>query len=70
MFDFLSDQQANSPHSIRDPVLPRKLPTVIPAVSFSMLVFSCPSKQLGTRPIYTDFNGANFVFMRPYLGPP
>ena len=28
------------------------------------------SKQLGTRPIYTVFNGANFVFMRPYLGPP
>ena len=21
----------------------------------------------GTRPIYTDFNGANYVFMRPYL---
>ena len=28
------------------------------------------SKQLWTRPIYTDFNGANLVFMRPYLGPP
>ena len=28
------------------------------------------SKQLWTRPIYTDFNGANYVFMRPYLGPP
>ena len=23
------------------------------------------SKQLGTRPIYTDFNGANFVFIGP-----
>ena len=28
------------------------------------------SKQLWTRLIYTDFNGANYVFMRPYLGPP
>ena len=28
------------------------------------------SKQLWTRPIYTHFNGANEVFMRPYLGPP
>ena len=28
------------------------------------------SKQLWKRPIYTDFNGANEVFMRPYLGPP
>ena len=28
------------------------------------------SKQLWTRPIYTDFNGANYVFMRPYLEPP
>ena len=28
------------------------------------------SKQLWTRPIYTDFNGANLVFMRPYFGPP
>ena len=28
------------------------------------------SKKLWTRPIYTDFNGANEVFMRPYLGPP
>ena len=28
------------------------------------------SKQLWTRPIYTDFNGANWVFMRPYLRPP
>ena len=28
------------------------------------------SKQLWTRLIYTDFNGANEVFMRPYFGPP
>ena len=28
------------------------------------------SKHLWTGPIYTDFNGANQVFMRPYLGPP
>ena len=28
------------------------------------------SKQLWTRPIYTDFNGANYLFMRPYLGLP
>ena len=28
------------------------------------------SKHLWTRPIYTDFNGANYVFMWPYLGPP
>ena len=28
------------------------------------------SKQLWTRPICTDFNGANWVFMRPYLQPP
>ena len=28
------------------------------------------SKQLWTRPIYTDFSGANKVFMQPYLGLP
>ena len=28
------------------------------------------SKQIRARPIYTDFNGTNLVFMRPYLGPP
>ena len=28
------------------------------------------SKQLWIRPIYTDFNGANKVFIQPYLGPP
>ena len=28
------------------------------------------SKQLWTRPIYTDFNGANLVFMQLYLEPP
>ena len=28
------------------------------------------SKQLWTRPIYTDFSGANEVFMQPYLGLP
>ena len=28
------------------------------------------SKQLWTRPIYTDFSGANYAFMRPYLGLP
>ena len=26
--------------------------------------------MFGTRPIYTDFNGASWVFMQPYLGLP
>ena len=26
--------------------------------------------MFGTKPIYTDFNGASWVFMRPYLGLP